>query len=150
MNHIRKATIKGLTAIELLIITSIIALIVVFATPMMSSVFFESDLDKAAEITDESINKARLAARFYKSKVEMRFNADGELVHHGITISRPRGGKEQLLSEVIQEFPLPVTIRIVSGDMLVNFDANGEVDIPAMVLIASNKGEFERRELIIE
>lgn len=150
MNDTRKTTMKGLTAIELLIITSVIALVAVFAAPMMSSVFLKSDLDKAEEITEESIQKARIAARFYNSDVTLRISASGELARHGITITIPRAGKDQLLGEVKEEFSLPVTVRVMSGDMLINFDADGEVDFPTMVMMATTDENFERRQLVVE
>lgn len=150
MNHIKNATMTGLTAIELLIITSVVALIAVFATPMMSSVLFETDLDKAEKIAEESVKKARIAARFYKSDVTMRISASGELAHHGITITIPRAGKDQMLVEMKEEFPLPGTVKVVSGDMLINFNSDGEVDYPIMVLMATKEGNFERRELVVE
>jgi hypothetical protein len=150
MNNTRKATVTGLTAIELLLITSVIAVITVFATPIVSSVFFDSDLDKAEDITEESIKKARLAARLYNSDVTMRISASGELARHGITITIPRASKDQLLGDVKEEFSLPVTVKVVSGDMLINFNADGEVDFPTMVMLATNEGNFEQREFVVE
>jgi Tfp pilus assembly protein FimT len=141
---------NGLTAIELLIITSIIAVIAVFAAPMLSAVFFESDLDKAEEITEETIKKARIAARFYNSDVTMRISASGELARHGITITIPRAGKDPLLGEVKEEFSLPVTVRVMSGDMLINFNSDGEVDFPTMVMMSTNEGNHKRRQLVVE
>lgn len=150
MNSTRNQAMKGLTAIELLIVTSIIAVIAVFAAPVLSSVFFESDLDKAEEITEESIKKARIAARFYNSDVTMRISASGELARHGITITIPRAGKDPLLGKVKEEFSLPVTVRVMSGDMLINFNSDGEVDFPTMVMMSTNEGNHERRQLVVE
>jgi len=150
MTLTNKAAMKGLTAIELLIITSIIALITVFATPMMSSVFFETELDKAAKITEESIEKARAAARFYDTDVQMRIESDGNLARHSITVSIPRSNAEKMLSEIQQVFPLPDTVRIVSGDMLIQFNSEGQVDSPAMLMMASTQGDFERQQIMIE
>ena len=150
MNHTDKATMKGLTAIELLIITSIIALIVVFATPMMNSVFAESDLDSAVEITEQSIHKARVAARLYDTYVVMRVEADQDMNPHSITILMPGKDTDELLGEWKEEFVLPDSVRIVSGNMLINFDAEGKVDFPAKLLIASIQDDFKQKEFIIQ
>jgi prepilin-type N-terminal cleavage/methylation domain-containing protein len=150
MKTLKKATMKGLTAIELLIVTSIIALIAVFATPMMTSVFYETELDKAVEITEDSVEKARRAARLYKTDVTMRIRADENLKQHSITITIPRTTQEQLLNDMQEVFLLPDSIRVVSGNMLIQFDSKGKVDFPAMVMMASNQGEFERTKMVIQ
>lgn len=150
MNLIKKAAQNGLTAIELLIITSIIALITVFATPMMSSVFFETELEKAAKITGKSIEKARVAARFYDTDIQMRIEADGNLSRHAITLSIPRSNQEMMLNEIREVFPLPDTVRVVSGDMLILFNSEGEVDYPALLTLTSTEGDFEREQIMIE
>lgn len=150
MTRIKNAAMKGLTAIELLIITSIIALIAVFATPMMSSVFFETELEKAARITEKSIEKARVAARFYDTNVQMRIEADGNLARHSIIVSIPRSNQEKMLAEIQEVFPLPDTVRVVSGDTLIQFNSEGEVDSPAMLTMASTEGDFDRDQIMIE
>lgn len=150
MNHTHKATMKGLTAIELLIIASIIALIAVFATPMMNWVFAKSDLDRAVEITEQSIHKARVAARLYDTSVVMRVEADQDLNPHSITILMPGNNRDVLLGEWKEEFVLPDSVRIVSGNMLVNFDSEGKVDFPAKLLLASNQDDFKQKEFIIQ
>jgi Tfp pilus assembly protein FimT len=150
MNNDNKAIMKGLTAIELLIITSVIALIVVFATPMMNAVFAKSDLDRAIEITEQSIHKARVAARLYDTNVVMRVEADQDMNPHSITILIPGNNRDILLGEWKEEFVLPDSVRIVSGNMLINFDSEGEVDFPAKMLIASNREGFKQKKFIIQ
>ena len=46
------APAKGLTAIELLIIISIVALIVAFAAPMIKTMSSKSEFEQAIEITE--------------------------------------------------------------------------------------------------
>ena len=150
MKIIKNATMRGLTAIELLIYTSILALITVFAAPMMSSVLFESDLDKAEEITEESIQKARVSARLYGSDVTLRITASGEQSRHGITVSIPRAGQDTTLGVLTKEYALPVTVRVVSGDTLVMFNPDGGVNSPTTVMLASVDGASQRRNLVIE
>jgi Tfp pilus assembly protein FimT len=150
MKIIKNATMRGLTAIELLIYTSILALITVFAAPMMSSVLLESDLDKAEEITEESIQKARVSARLYGSDVTLRITASGEQARHGITVSIPRAGQDTTLGVLTKEYALPVTVRVVSGDTLVMFNPDGGVNSPTTVMLASVDGASQRRNLVIE
>lgn len=141
---------KGLTAIELLIFASIIALVVVFATPIMNFMFAKSDLDSAVEITEQSIHKARVAARLYDTGVVMRVEADPDISPHSITILMPGNDSDELLGEWKEEFVLPDSVRIVSGSMLINFDFEGKVDFPAKLLIASNQDDFKQKEFIIQ
>jgi prepilin-type N-terminal cleavage/methylation domain-containing protein len=150
VRNIKTATTKGLTAIELLIVTSVIAVIAVFATPMMSSVFLETDLDKAVKITQDSIDKARISARLYNTSVFMTIGTIETSPGHAIKVLIPQKDKQQVLNDMEHIFPLPESVRVVSGDMLIQFDSNGQVDFPAMLLLASSDGELKRKEFLIK
>ena len=58
------APAKGLTAIELLIIISIVALLVAFAAPLIKTMSSKSEFEQAIEITEASVKHARWTARF--------------------------------------------------------------------------------------
>lgn len=150
MRNPKAAATKGLTAIELLIVTSVIAVIAVFAAPMMSSVFLETDLDKAVKITRDSIDKARVAARLYDTSVFMTIETVESSKGHAIKVLIPRKNSQQVLNDLEEIFPLPESVRVVSGDLLIQFDSDGQVDFPAMLLLASSDGELKRKEFLIK
>jgi len=85
---------KGLTAIELLIIISIVALVVAFAAPMMKAMSPKSEFEQAIEITEASVEQARWTARFYKAEVFLRLETDENREQHSITLSVPKMQKD--------------------------------------------------------
>ena len=150
MERTSKRPAQGLTAIELLILISIAALIIVFALPMMSSAIWKTERDQAIEITEESVKQARTAARFYKTDVLMRLE-DGQMDQRPhITLSVPRQQKDILMDDVKANVALPEGIRFVNGDLVVQFNADGQVDLPVMVMMASHHDEEEIHSLMIE
>jgi Tfp pilus assembly protein FimT len=150
MERTSKRPAQGLTVIELLILVSITALIIVFALPMMSSAIWKTELDQAVEITEESVEQARTAARFYKSDVLMRLEAGHTDQPPHITLSVPRKQKDILMDDIKADVALPEGIRFVNGDMVVQFNADGEVDLPVMIMMASHHDEEEIHSLMIE
>lgn len=150
MERTCKRPAQGLTAIELLILISIAALIIVFALPMMSSAIWKTELDQAIEITEESVEQARTTARFYKTSVLMRLETGetDQLPH--ITLSVPRQQEDILMENIKANVALPEGIRFVNGDMMVQFNADGEVDLPVMIMMASHQDGAEIHSLKIE
>lgn len=150
MARLTIAPSKGLTAIELLIIISIVALVVVFAAPMMSVVSSKSEIEQAIETTEASVKQARWTARFYKTDVLLRLETDEKQKQHFITLSVPKMQKDFVLNEVEERFPLPKGIQIVSDNEIVRFDPTGAVELPAHFLISSNQEEYKSRQLVIK
>ena len=141
--------VKGLTAIELLIIISIVALLVTFAAPMIKTMSSKSEFEQAIEITEASVEQARWTARFYQTEVLLRLETGENQKQHSITISVPKMQKDLVLNEVKEEFPLPIGIQIVSDDKIIRFDPTGEVEMPAHILVSSNQAEYKSRQLVI-
>jgi len=133
----------------LLIIISIIALIVAFAAPMMKAMSSKSEFEQAIEITEASVEQARWTARFYKAEVLLRLETDENQKQHAITLSVPKMQKDLVLNEVKERFPLPIGIQIVSDDTVIRFDPNGEVELPAHLLISSNQPEYKSHQLVV-
>jgi Tfp pilus assembly protein FimT len=141
---------KGLTAIELLITVGIVAVVVVFASPILSSMIWKSELDQAIEITESSVKQARETARFYAVDVMLQLQTDENREQQSITLSIPAMRKDAVLNEVKEEFVLPVGIQIISDERTVHFDSAGEVEWPAHVTIVSNQAKGKTREFVIE
>jgi len=141
---------KGLTAIELLIIISIVALVVAFAAPMMKAMSPKSEFEQAIEITEASVEQARWTARFYKAEVFLRLETDENREQHSITLSVPKMQKDLVLNEVKESFSLPIGIQIDSDNTIIHFDSTGEVELPAQILISSNQADYKSRLLVVE
>ena len=140
---------KGLTAIELLIIISIVALVVAFAAPMIKTMSSNSEFEQAIEITEASVEQARWTARFYQTEVLLRLETGENQKQHSITLSVPQMQKDLVLNEVKEEFPLPIGIQLVSDDTIIRFDPAGQVELPAHILVSSNQAEYKSRQLVV-
>jgi Tfp pilus assembly protein FimT len=150
MIRIKTGPVKGLTAIELLVIISFVALVAAFAAPIKNAVSPKSDFKQAIEITEASIEQARRIARFYKADVLMRLETDEKQEQQFITLTIPKMQKDLVLSEVKEEFPLPTGIQVVSDGTIIRFDPNGEVQLPAHVLVFSDLAQGKSRRLVIK
>jgi len=150
MIHQKTILEKGLTAIELLIIASIVALVAVFATPMLSKAVFTTDVGTAIEIIESSIDSARETARFYQTGVEMRIENNEEQERVAITVTIPMMQGDTALNEVQEQFLLPAGVRVLSDKRVIQFDADGAVDQPAHTLLVLNRAEDKGRQLVIE
>jgi len=150
MIRTKLAPAKGLTAIELLIVISIVALLVAFAAPMIKTMSPKSEFEQAIEITEASVEQARWTARFYQTEVLLRLETDENQKRHSITLSVPKMQKDLVLNEVKEEFPLPNGIQIISDDTVILFDPHGEVELPAHLLISSNQAENKSHQLVVK
>jgi Tfp pilus assembly protein FimT len=130
MVPIRTNSHKGLTAIELLIIASIVAVIAVFATPIISDAVLPSDLKEGIEIAESSVKQARQTARLYKMEVLMQVGEEDAQERQALTLFVPGLQKTIDLNEVEFKYILPVGIRVVSQEQVIHFKPDGEVDQP--------------------
>ena len=138
---------KGLTAIELLIIVSVVAVLVIFTAPLLSG--SKSEFDQAVKITESTVEQARQTARFYKTNVLIRLETDEQKNHQSITLSIPRIKSQSVLNEVTEEFQLPEGIQVISEDQVIHFDERGEIAIPAQLLFVSDRLKDQSRQLVI-
>lgn len=143
-------TEKGFTAIEFLIYASIIALLISFAAPMVSSSIRQSQVDQAMEITEESIKQARRTARIYNTEVLMHIVSDGQPGQDAITLSIPDFQRDTSLNSVTEEFALPTGVDIQSTDAVIYFDPAGEVDWPTMIVFTSPDAGDNHLSLLVE
>ena len=147
MVRIITSAAKGLTAIELLIIVSVVGVLVIFTAPLLNG--SKSEFDQAIKITESTVEQARQTARFYKTDVLMRLETDEQKNRQSITLAIPRMNSQQVLNEVKEEFQLPDGIQVVSEDRVFHFDAHGEIAIPAQLLFVSDRMKDQSRQLVI-
>lgn len=140
---------KGITAIELLIIASIVALVAVFATPMLSNAIFRSEFQEAVNITEASIDRARETAKFYKTDVVLQFGNGEEVQQNIIKLTIPELQKDETMNEVSEEFRLPAGTQLYSERPTVQFNAEGELESPAFTVVLYNLTKDKRQALRI-
>lgn len=140
---------KGLTAIELAIITSVVAVIAVFLSPLFSKTVMETDFDLAIEITESFVDHARATARVYNADVFMRIEPDNALGQQAITLIIPKMQKAPALMEVKEQFLLPAGVRLFSDNGIIHFKPNGEIVQPDQTMVLFNEAHDESRQFVI-
>jgi Tfp pilus assembly protein FimT len=140
---------KGLTAIELLIIASVVAIIAVFASPIISDAVLPSGFKEGIEITESSVEQARQTARFYKTDVLMRVGEEVEQDRQVLTLVIPRMQKTMAMNEVQVKFILPAGVRVVSHEKVIHFMPNGEVEQPSESLTVLDQIQHRSRQLAL-
>ena len=149
MERTRHPLARGITAIELLIVISALAIVIVFAAPVVSSAFWTSKVDQAVKVTEKSVREARTLARLYKTDVIVRIDSDTD-PQPVITVSIPSRYQDIDVGEVREQFTLPGDVQVLGGDVMVQFNAEGEVDLPALVTLASRMDLRDTHKLIID
>jgi len=138
---------KGLTAIELLIMISIFAVIVIFAAPRFSN--SNSEFVQAIKITESTVDQARKTARYYRTDVLMQLETDEQRSQQSLTLSIPKMQSNEVLNEVEEKFPLPPGIQVINEGGAIRFDQKGELETPAQLLFVSERQEDESHQLVI-
>jgi len=150
MAHTATRRETGLTAIELLIIISIFAIVSIFAAPLLSKVAFPSDFQEAIKITESSVEHARHTARLYKTDVFLRFDSSEDDQRVVISLSIPMMRRHKTLIDVGEEFQLPAGIRVVSDEQVIHFNREGDVELPAHNLLVYNEAKDKNHLLVID
>jgi len=141
---------KGITAIELLITAGVVAVLVAFAGPLVSSMMFNSDLEQAIEITESSVQKARDTARLYQTDVLMSLEMDEQKKLQSIVLSIPAMQRDLTLNEVKEDIALPFGFQAFIDGEIIHFGPTGEVKSPVAVTVVSNQTEKTSQRLIID
>jgi hypothetical protein len=141
---------KGMTALELLITTGVVAVLVAFAAPLISSLGSKSELEQAIEITESSVQKARDTARLYHTDVLMSLEMDEQKKLQSIVLSIPAMQRDLTLNEVKEDITLPIGFHAFMDGEIIHFDPTGEVEIPVAVTVVSNQTDTVSHRLEIE
>jgi Tfp pilus assembly protein FimT len=140
---------SGLTVIELLIITSVLAIITVFGTPILSNALSPSEFQRGIDICETSVKQARQTARFYHTDVLMKVGYDETQNQQTITLLIPRMQRTPTMNEVTVEFVLPAGVEVTSQEHVIHFMPNGEVEPPSETLNIFNQIEGESHQLAL-
>lgn len=147
-NKVRRE--KGLTAIELLIIASIVALVAVFAAPMLSKAIFRTEFQEAVNITETSIDRARETAKFYKTDVLLQFGTGEGGPQNVIRLTIPELQRDETMNEVGEEFLLPASTQIYSERRAAHFNAEGELESGEFKVVLYNRIRDQRQTLEVD
>ncbi|MEJ2401950.1 MAG: hypothetical protein P8Y52_11235 [Xanthomonadales bacterium] len=149
MERTRNHPARGITAIELLIIISVLGIVIVFAAPVVSSAFWTSEVDQAVRATEKSVSDARTLARLYKTNVIVHIDA-GEERPASITVSIPSRHRDVDIGDLREQVTLSDDVEVLGGDVRVEFNPDGEVDLPAMVMLTSRLDRSTTHKLVID
>ena len=149
MERSLKTPARGVTVIEVLIMISVIAVLIVFAAPMVGSAFSTTEVDEAVRITEKSVREARALARLYRTDVYVKIESSDDRAP-SITVSMPGRHQHVDVGQRKEEFALPGQVQVLSGDAMLQFNPEGEVDLPAMVMLASRVDQRDFQRLVIE
>ena len=139
-----------MTALELLMTLGVVAILVAFAAPLVSSVMSKSELQQAIEITESSVQQARATARIYNTDVLMRLEMDEQKKLQYIVISIPALKRDLALNEVKEDFALPLGFQAVFDGDTIHFDPRGEVELPVDVTVVSIQADATGHRLVID
>jgi Tfp pilus assembly protein FimT len=140
----------GLTAIELLIIISFVAVISVMVSPFFNKSHITQDFDLAIEITESFVTHARATARVYNTDVFMYIGPDNVYGQQAITLIVPGLKKDPSMVEVKEEFFLPAGVRLFSDDGVIHFNPDGEIESPTHNMVLLNTRYDTSREFVIQ
>jgi Tfp pilus assembly protein FimT len=131
---------KGITLIEILLVTGLLVILLSFAIPSISSATTRAEMDSTFENVQYSLQMARKVARTTESPVVMNISPATEGTAQTITFTSPgTNGRGNSLS--IQDFSIPDTVVLVSDQDSFAFDRRGLVENPGKVLLLSKVDE---------
>ena len=128
----------------------VVATLVAFAVPLVSSLKSKSELEQAIRITESSVQQARATARIYNTDVLMRLEMDEQKKLQYIVISVPALKRDNSLNEVKDEINLPHGFQALIDGETIHFDPRGEVEIPVAVTVVSNQADNASHLLVID
>lgn len=139
----------GLTALELLLIASIIAILSAVSPVVLNKLSGKSELHEAVSTVEESVTRARQTAMLYHTEVIMRLETKARGHQQYIVLSIPamRHNPDQI--EVAEAIELPHGFRIDADRDVIHFAPDGQVDAEIRATIVSNDSEELRRDLLI-
>ena len=135
-----KSKLKGVTLIEILLVLGLLAILLSFAVPSVSSAVNKAEMESTLENIQYSLQLARRTARVTETEVTMHISPVDQEITQIITFSSPgKGGSGNHLQ--IQDFTLPPDIVLVSDHDSFLFDKRGLVKEPGRILLVSTVDE---------
>jgi len=131
---------KGITLIEILLVTGLMVILLSFAIPSISGATIKAEMDSTYENVQYSVQMARKMARATESTMVMNVSPATEGSAQSITFTSP-GTNRKSNSLQIQDFSVPDNVVLVSDHDSFVFDERGLVENPGQVLLVSKVDE---------
>lgn len=142
--------IRGVTAVEILIVLGMVAVIVTFFANTFTRTVNKGDLLVAAEGLSFSVQSARNMARTLETDVLMHLNVAPGASNHSIVFSYPNRNESLTGENLLQEFVLPADIRMMTDVSAIHFDARGLVETPANLLLTSQANTLLQESVLVQ
>jgi Tfp pilus assembly protein FimT len=131
---------KGITLIEILLVTGLMVILLSFAIPSISGATVKAEMDSTFENVQYSVEVARKVARTTESAVVMNISPATQDKVQTITFTSPgKNGRGNHLQ--IQDFTIPAEVALVSDSDSFAFDERGLVENPGKVMLISKVDE---------
>jgi len=143
------SNIRGITAVEILIVLGMLAVIMTFFANSFTRTTSQADLLIAVEGVNFSVQSARNTARELETEVLMHLNTGQAGGSHSIGFSYPNRNEALSSENLLQEFVLPADIRMMADDPVIAFDARGLVEKPTSLLLVSQSAEAMKESVLV-
>ena len=131
---------KGITLIEILMVTGLLVVLLSFAVPSFSGATIKAEMSSAVENVRYSVQMAQKVARTTESSVVMNISRDAPDSAQAITFASPgKNGTRNNLQ--IQDFRIPDDFELVSDHDSFVFDNRGVVKEPGSITLVSKVDE---------
>lgn len=141
--------IRGITAVEILIVLGMIAVVTTFFANSFTRATNKADLWVAVEGVNLSVESARSMARQLETEVLMHLNTETEGESHTIAFSFPDRNEALDSGNLLQEFVLPPDIKLMADDSVISFDARGLVEKPISLLFVSQSEASTQQSILV-
>ncbi len=140
---------RGVTAVELLIVLGMMAVIITFFANSFTRATNKADLLVAIEGVNFSVQSARNMARQLETEVVMHLNTATAGENHSINFSYPDRNEALNSGNLLQEFVLPSDIQLITDESVISFDAKGLVAKPTNLLLISQSEESMQESVFV-
>jgi len=140
---------RGITAVEILIVLGMVAVIMTFFANSFTRTTNRADLLLAVESVTFMAQSARNTARELETDVLMNVNTGVDGANSSIDFSYPNRSESLSNGNLPQEFVLPADIRLLSDESVIHFDARGLVVNPTSLLLISQAEESVQESVIV-
>jgi len=140
---------RGITAVEILIVLGMMAVIMTFFANTFTRTTNRADLLLAVESVTFMAQSARNMARELETDVLMHVNTGVDGSNSSIDFSYPERSESLNSENLLQEFVLPSDIRLLTDESVIHFDARGLVVNPtSLLLISQSEGSMQESVIV--
>ena len=148
MKFAQKVRTRGIAVMDILIGLGVLVVILSVSAPTLNSSTAKADMRTAVENLEQSVQLARNAARQLETDVIMHLNNEPRARDHSIQFSIPKRQPNLNTVTLFRDYVFPEGIRVYSEATELRFNAEGEMESPVKIHLASNLDDLDERLLI--